>query len=410
MTTKEDRYKNSYISPELYAKIREYQAENGVSFERSQYFYNLNSRFIASLRKQQLENIRSCPTLRGYDFLGGVDAHWHRCGYPCGVFNEFYEEKPGETAESFRRCNGESILLCDAGFQRNLRAGDNFNQTISVSYFGDRLRQDSVLKWSFTAGNFAIANECETADLVPGKVMSLGKVSFKLPNFNSAVKGTLHCTLENQDFQIDNEWNFWCFPAVKNAELPENCAISTSFGDKELNFLANGGNLLLLDGFPCELSEEFYRPCSTGRSNGHYGSYVNKHPVMDEFPNDGFLEFQIFNMIYPGGRALLFNADSVLPFEPVIGLIPPYKLHNQKALLAEYAVGKGRLMLCSLHLDIDDPAAAFLKSRLVKYLASGKFVSAPEVSLETLTAAAKTGFGIAAARGTDIAWDPNAAK
>lgn len=406
----ETRYQNTYITPELYTKIREYQAANGVSFERSQYFYDLNSRFIASLRKQQLENLRSCPTLRGYDFLGGVDAHWHRCGYPCGVFNEFYEAKPGETAESFRRCNGESILVCDAGFQRNLRAGEKFSHRISVSYFDSCMRKDSVMKWSFTAGNFTIADECEVPELIPGKVLPLGIVSFKLPRFNSAVKGVLRCTLKNQDLQIDNEWNFWCFPAVSTVDMPANCAVSHKFGDNELKLLADGGRLLLLDDFPCESSEEFYRPCSTGRSNGHYGSYVNKHPVMAEFPNDGFLEFQIFNMIYPNGRALLFNSDTALPFEPVIGLIPPYKLHNQKALLVEYAVGKGRLILCSLHLDIDDPAAQFLKSRLLKYLTAGKFARAAEVSLETLAAAAKTKFGVAAARTTDIAWDPNAAK
>lgn len=403
----ESRYENSYISTELYAKIREYQQKNGVSFEQSQYFYDLNSRYIASLRKQLLENLRSCPTLRGYDFLGGVDCHWHRCGYPCGVFNEFYEAKPGESADSFRRCNGESVLLCDAGFQRNYAAGSMFEQSISISYFGETVRENAVVKWHFTAGDFTVSGEFPAAELIPGRVISLGKINFELPAFARAVKGVLSCTLCHERYLVDNQWNFWCYPKLP-VELPENCAVAYNFSEKEIDFVSSGGNLLLLDNFPCDISEEFYRPCSTGRSNGHYGFYVTPHPVMDAFPHENFLEFQIFNMM-KSGKALLFKAGSTLPFAPTVGLIPPYKLHQQKALIAEYTVGSGRIILCTLDLDCNDPAAAFLKAQLLKYLSSGSFAPAPAVDPEIL----KTLCGKstrAAAITTDIAWDPNAGK
>lgn len=405
----ESRYKDTYISPELYTKIREYQQAHGVSFERSQYYYDLNSRFIASLRKVQLENLRRCPTLRGYDFLGGVDAHWHRCGYPCGVFNEFYENKPGETAETFIRCNGETVLLCDASFQRNYAFGTTFEQAVSVSYFGDKWRENAVLKWNFTAGSFAVSGEIAAVELVPGKVVELGKVSFELPEASAAVKGVLSCTLTHNDLKVGNEWNFWCYPEVE-AVAADNVAVSGTFGEKELDFVANGGRMLLLDDFPCDVSEEFYRPCSTGRSNGHYGPFVAaSHPVMDEFPHENFLEFQVYNMIQPG-RALLFKSGSLLPYAPVVGLIPPYKRHQDKSLVSEFAVGNGRLILCSLNLDINDPAAKFLKAKLLNYLASGNFAAAPEVSPETLAEAVKVKGGFVSATQTDIAWDPNAGK
>lgn len=403
----ESRYKDTYITSELYTKIREYQQKNGVSFKKSQYFYELNSRYIASLRKQLLENLRSCPTLRGYDFLGGVDCHWHRCGYPCGVFNEFYEAKPGETAETFRRCNGESVLLCDAGFQRNYRAGTAFEQEISISYFGETVRKNAVVTWNFNAGDFTVSGTIPAAELIPGKVLPLGKVKFELPAFASAVKAVLSCTLLHEGFKVVNDWNFWCYPEV-SSEIPENSAVAYNFTEKEIDFVANGGNLLLLDDFPCDVSEEFYRPCSTGRSNGHYGFYVNSHPVMDEFPHENFLEFQIFNMM-SSGKALLFKADSPLPFAPAVGLIPPYKLHQQKALIAEYAVGKGRLVLCTLNLDIDDPAAKFLKAQLLNYLSCGNFVPAPAAAPETLKKLCGKST-LSAAVTTDIAWDPNAGK
>ena len=323
------------------------------------------------------------------------------------LFNEFYEAKPGESAETFRRCNGESVLLCDAGFQRNYCAGTLFEQEISISYFGEKIRKNAVLTWNFTAGDFAVSGELSILEFFPGKVIPIGKICFELPAFSKAVKGILSCTLLQDKYKVENDWNFWCYPEV-SSDIPANAAAAYEFTEKEIDFVANGGRLLLLNDFPCDISEEFYRPCSTGRSNGHYGFYVTQHPVMDDFPHENFLEFQIFNMMR-SGRALLFKADSRLPFAPAVGLIPPYKLHQQKALIAEYAVGSGRLILCTLDLDIEDPGAKFLKAQLLKYLSCGKFASAPAVSPETLKELCGKST-LSASVVTDIAWDPNAGK
>ena len=45
-------------------------------------------------------------------------------GYPCGVLNEFYELKPGETASDLLAYNGESILLCEWERTRNVTSDD----------------------------------------------------------------------------------------------------------------------------------------------------------------------------------------------------------------------------------------------------------------------------------------------
>ena len=264
------------------------------------------------------------------------------------------------------------------------------------------------MKWLFSTENFSVSNEIPISELRPGKVFTLGDITFDLPSSASAAKAILHCTLLHEELSIENSWNFWLYPELAATDS-NNVRCSHTFGDAELSFIANGGRLLLLDDFPCPVSEEFYRPCSTGRSNGHYGSYVSRHPVMDSFPHENFLEFQIFNMMQPG-RALLFPAASPLPFAPVVGLIPPYKLHQNKALISEFSVGKGRLILCTLKLDIDDPAAKFLKAQLLNYLSSGNFAPAPEVAPETLSAAAASKHALVSATLTDIAWDPNAGK
>ena len=102
---------------------------------------------------------------------------------------------------------------------------------------------------------------------------------------------------------------------------------------------------------------------------------INPHPVTDKIPHEGFADWQ-FYPVMTGAKSLI--SDSSTPeYAPVIELIPSFKLIKHKSFLSEFAVGRGRLMICGLRLDIDDPAARWLRSVILQYLAEGSFVSAP---------------------------------
>ena len=403
----ESRYCNTYISPELYATSRKYMESKGVSLEQLRKYYQLNSLYIASLRKQLLENLRSCPTLGGYDFLGGQDAHWHRCGYPCGVFNEFYEEKPGETAKSFLRCNGESILTCSAGYKRNFTAGSGFSTGISLSCFTEKPSVSGKLSWEFVMDGFSCSGEITSGSIKHGTVAFLGEISFTLPELTSGKKALLKCRFSGDEITVENEWEFWCFPEVAPFTDTDDVKVAATFGKAEADFVRNGGRLLVLDGFPCDRTAEVYRACSTGRSSGHYGNYVNSHPALANFPHDGYLTWQAYDMIFES-RAMLFAEDSLLPFAPVIGLIPSYKKYMRKAMLAEYSLGKGRMFFCAFNMADDNPAAQYLKSELLRYLSGGDFsADAPELAEEAVELLVSGNYTSHALRETDIACDPN---
>ena len=42
-------------------------------------------------------------------------------------------------------------------------------------------------------------------------------------------------------------------------------------------------------------------------------------------------------------------------------------------MLAEYRVGRGKLLVCTLHLTENDPAARWLKNRILAYASSEAF-------------------------------------
>ena len=57
---------------------------------------------------------------------------------------------------------------------------------------------------------------------------------------------------------------------------------------------------------------------------------------------------------------------------------------RRKSLLSEFVVGQGRLMICGLKLNADDPAAAYMKRLLLDYLGQRNFAPAPEWRPEKL--------------------------
>jgi len=78
-----------------------------------------------------------------------------------------------------------------------------------------------------------------------------------------------------------------------------------------------------------------------------------------------------------GGGAVQIEAN--VPFDPIVDVASAVKCAIRQAALFEYRIGPGRLLTCSFNLTDGDPAAAWLKSRLLRYAASGSFQ--PELCL-----------------------------
>ena len=75
----------------------------------------------------------------------------------------------------------------------------------------------------------------------------------------------------------------------------------------------------------------------------------------------------------------LIRDDGMPEYQPVIELIPSFKLIKRKSPLTEYQVGQGRLMICGLRLDqTGDPACVWMQKILMDYLADpAQYANAP---------------------------------
>ncbi len=378
----EARYRGTFIGTDMFEAARDNMRRHGV-YQYAHKYYKNNCRFIASVRKQLFENIRSCDSITGYDFLGGIDTHWHLIGYPCGIFNEFYEEKYGETIADVRKYNAPSVLLCSVGKYRNRTAGTRFTETIFLSHFGTERIWQGTLHWCFTQGSGKVIAEdtCTFENIELGTIARLATLDFLLPEITESCCATLYATAEFNGQVVDNKWKIWLFPKADDS-IPVGVRIADSLTQDALDFVARGGALLLTGGFPAATERETFRTHTSGRSLGHAGTVFHAHPIWNRFANSGFADWQFFPMM--DGCTSLVNDAEMPPFSPILELIPSFKLVRRKSLLSEFVVGQGRLMVCGLKLNADDPAAAYMKHLLLDYLGRRSFASAPEWKPEQL--------------------------
>lgn len=377
----EPRYKGTFIGTDMFVAAREYMEKKGVYQNRRRYYEN-NCRFISSIRKQLFENIRSCQSITGYDYLGGIDTHWHLIGYPCGIFNEFYEEKYGETVADVLRYNNESVLLCSALRFRNRFAGSCFSEKILLSYFGQGLGEIKG-KWIFEDSNGkAIAEgDFEKGAMEPGNIVEMCGISFDLPDFTTGEKCTLRVIGTLNGRSIENHWPFWIFPP-EIVDDSRTCRIAEKLTSDLIDYASNGGAVLLTDNFPAESIKEVFRPHTSGRCWGHAGAMINPHPIWKNFPHDEFMDWQFYPMM-KASHSIVYD-DAMPEFKPLMELIPSFKLIKLKSMLSEFQVGSGRIVMTGLALDNDEPAGRYLKKEIVSYLNSNDYVPAPVWNIDDL--------------------------
>lgn len=378
----EERYKDTRIGTDLYALSRKGLEAAGM-IDRASLFYQNSCAWSRILRKQAIENVRKCNTYAGYDYLGGIDQHNHQSGYNAGIMNEFYELKSGDSAERISNYNGESVLLLDCSTNRNLKCGDEFNLELFVSLYGRANLDKANLTWILkdSQEHVVLRNESIIENIKNGAVSSLDNIKFVVPELEKPEKITLVACLSGNEYDITNDWNFWVFPAVKSEDISDVKVVS-SLDMEDINFLEQGGKIVLLGDAPFASTELDFQISKAGRVHGNLATVIYDHPLTNIFPHDGFCAWQFYSMFHDG-RAVMFDELNI-PFSPIIEVASTYKAIKKQACMFEFMIDSGKLFVCSLNLNSSDPASVYLKNTIIKYAASKNFNPEKKVDLQTI--------------------------
>ena len=372
----------------LFSEPRRMLEEKGLLDRADTYFRN-SCEWMRRIRKHCFEKLRAADRVAGYDFLGDINTHWHTFGYSVGMMDEFYRLKPGETVENVLRYNSAAVLLSDLGSDFNVTAGETKKVLFSISNYDDEAADatlDVALEDALSGARVWSASRT-VGTVANGRLSRLGSFDVALPASGAVKKYILKATFAGGKVKAANEWEIYAFPLSGACALVAGCGLRVvmDIGEEDLvAALAKGERVLLLGAGPFKSLPTTYRIGMAGRTSGNYATVIKAgHPALDGLPHDGYCGWQ-FRRLMEGGRAVQLEAG--VPFDPIIDIASSVKFPIRQAGLFEYRIGEGRLLVCSFAFGANDPAAAWLRARLMDYAASDAFNPAQSLTPEQLHA------------------------
>lgn len=404
-----NRYKNTRVGKtDMFDSIERHLEKKGLLKNAPIYFKN-SSEWQRRVRKYCFEAVRRSENIAGYDFLGPIDTHWHTFGYDVGMMNEFYELKPGETVRNVHMYNGATVLLTDLGKRTNFTAGEKLECAILTSHYGKGDLTDARLQIRLSLDGGVIERRNVQTDWIRnGAVTRLYDFSCVLPKVEKPATMKLYVTLDGGEIFVENEWELYLFPEMgtgKREACRAELVVSEGLELARLEqLLVDGKDVLLLGANPFVSLPTSFRIALAGRTSGNLATVIEEHPALEGLPKDGFCGWQFADLL-EGGRAVCFENDAV-PFHPIIEVVSTHKYAIRQAALFEFRALNGRLLVCSFNFHDSDPAAQWLKNRLIAYTHSQAFDPADTLDLSGLHALAENKVKKTAAN-TNFAFNAN---
>ena len=380
----EERYRGTRIGDtELFSSVRRHLMEKGL-LDRAPLYYKNSVEWQKRMRKHAFEICRRADSFAGYDFLGDIDHHWHTFGYCVGMMNEFYELKPGETVENVHRYNADTVLLADLPRSVNYECGARVEIPVLASHYAAPLER-ATLTLRVTAGKSVILRrEIRVSNLAAGAITELYRLAFTMPKFDTPTALKLNVGLHGGDTDAENEWELYAFPKAKPAmptkksEAASGVIVREDMSAEELlSAMKAGKKVLLLSAGPLPRIENAFQISVAGRTHGHLATAISDCALLRDFPHSGFCSWQFRDMMKDSHTAALDMPDT--EFAPIIEIASSYKNARREAMVFEYKIGEGRLLVSTLNLTDADAGARWLKARMIEYVSGEEF--APRVSL-----------------------------
>ncbi len=394
-----------YLRPGNYEIWRDFAAMHGVLPNNKQLAW-ASGKLSAKCYKEEIEANLRTPGLSGlvlldlHDYLG-------QGGALVGVLDTFWESKGIITGEEFRRFCAPVVPLARLRSNNYIyRTSDTFDIPVEIANYSDGPIANAAPYWKITdlAGKVLVQGALPGKDLPRGKNIPLGNVTTDLSKL--AAPGEYKLVVGLTGTKIENDWNFWLYPA----QLPAPAAgdvLVTSDWNAALARLGEGGKVAFTPA-----NNMFIAPNSTTPENtcpplssrpifwnrvmnntggslsagGYLGLLVDsKSPALAEFPTENFGDWQ-WSDIVANVRGI--NVENAPPqLQPIVQAIDDWNRGFKLGVVFECNVtvqGKtGKLLVSSVNLQGDTPSAAArqLQHSLLKYAAGDKF--APKVTLTT---------------------------
>jgi hypothetical protein len=337
--------------------------------------------------KEEIERHLRTKSLAGFQWLQLNDFTGQGAAL-VGVLDAFWDSKGYVDGTTFRRFCAPVVPLARMN-GRVWTSDQTFEAAIELLNYGSDDISNITLDCRIVdaSGAELFARTLPVTRSARGELTRIGSIALDL----SKIRNASQCRLIVQSPQVGaaNDWNFWVYPAAPAQSDPGNVVIATSLTPGLLSRLSNGATVLLLPPLdsvrgpqqPPFVSIYWNCPWTDGGESETLGFMTDpKHPVYSQFPTEAHTDWQWADLLINARAMAIDEHGREYPwpkdYRPLLQPIDDWNQNRKLALLAEAAVGSGKLMICTMDISSNlnkRPAARQFRTSLLAYLNSDAF-------------------------------------
>jgi beta-galactosidase len=376
-----------YLRPGNY-DIFKYLAEQQGVLPLDHAFAYASGRFQVACYKEEIEANLRTPGLSGFQLLDLHDYLGQGTAL-IGVVDAFWQPKSYVTAGDFRRFSGPTVPLARLE-RRVFTTAESLTADTEIYHFAAGPIRHAKPYWKIVdrRGHTAAEGRWPEREIAIGKNIPLGKIAVDLSAF--AAPEAYRLVVGLRDTPVENDWNFWVYPAPGNQTAPANVFVTHDWSDAAAH-LAEGDKVLFLPGAadldparcpPMKNVPVFWniqmtvRPPRnpTARFDAMLGLLCDpQHPALAEFPTEVNCDWQWTPIINNVRSINLDGAPRAL--HPIVSAIDDWNRDWRLGVIFECAVGAGQLLVSAINLEDPQagPGTQQLRRSLLDYMAAKQF-------------------------------------
>mgnify|MGYP002622700939 CR=1 FL=1 len=222
-------------------------------------------------------------------------------------------------------------------------------------------------------------------------LITVGDIHIPMASFGDEAR-QLWLSLTMDEGRIHNEYKIWVYPASSHlAALKEGILITHTMDEPTGRALEEGASVLLMPDSTLFADNTvgslfmtdywnyrmFKTICENNKktvSPGTLGILTDPaHPLFGSFPTEGHTDWQWWPVVRHSTPLILDNLPA--DYRPLVQVIDNIERNHHLGLVMEFAVGKGRLLICMSNLEAAaarPEGEAFYRS-LLEYMHSSRF-------------------------------------
>jgi hypothetical protein len=343
-------------------------------------FHRASGLWALELYKADIELDLRTEGMDGFQLLDLQDYPGQGSAY-VGILDAFMDPKPLCTVRQWREwCNDVVPLALMPSY--TFVSGQKQDIDVKIANYSGKSLQGKYLTW--------VIGHMEGRLPIPDGegLLDLGKITFEPPVLQTGSDLMLSLGIDGTEYH--NTYKVWVYPQEVKLDK-EGIVITHQMTDAIVQQLEAGAKVLWMpdstqlkgktvDGlFQTDYwnYRMFKTICENNKkpvSPGTLGILTNpKHPLFGDFPTDEHTNWQWFPVIQQSHPLILDNLPR--SYRPIVQVIDNIERNHRLGLVCEFAVGKGKLLICMSDLEC---AQEYLEGRqfyhsLLRYMQSDDF-------------------------------------